>query len=241
VSMATLPPPVIEALIRRERVALVGRLLRGLVHNLSGGLQMVRLPLDLMELQAARGGETDLSQKLGAIQQGVMRLAHELETLANYSAALQRTSAETLDPAEVAAQQLELWRANMFFKHEAELDKDLPQGREKVTVAYADLALAFNQLMANALESLQAAGRRKLAVRLASQGDRVALAVSDDGPGPQPQVAESMFEPFVTDKGPEHDGLGLFLARAALAPWQGDVTWQPGQPCTFSLSLPRAQ
>ncbi len=240
-SMATLPPPVVEALIRRERMALVGRLLRGLVHNLSGGLQMVRLPLDLMELQAARGGEADLPQKLSAIQQGVQRLARELETLAQYNAALQRTEAETLDPAEVAGQQLELWRANMFFKHEVELEKDLPRGRYRVTAAFADLALAFNQLVANALDSLEAADKRKLTVRLADRDEHVILAVDDEGPGPRAQVAETMFDPFVSDKGPEHDGLGLFLARAAVAPWQGEITWEPGPPCTFSLSLPRAR
>lgn len=52
-------------------------------------------------------------------------------------------------------------------------------------------------------------------------------------------MAPLMFQPFTGDKGPEHDGLGLYLAGQALAPWGGRVHWRAGSsPTAFNLALP---
>ncbi len=235
-----LSPQVVDALIRREQLCLVGRLLRGVVHNISGALQMVRLPLDLLELQAQRGGEPELDPKLTALQQGVARLGEELELLAGQSQQLQKTEPESLDLGQLAREQLAFWRADMFFKHEAQVEADLPRPGSLVRAAYGDVALALNLLVANALESLAQTERRRLEVALVETPGRVGLRVSDEGPGPGPEMAARMFEPFVSDKGPGHDGLGLFLARAALARWQGEVRWVQSPPGTFEMSLPHA-
>ena len=49
-----------------------------------------------------------------------------------------------------------------------------------------------------------------------------------------------MFEPFTGDKGPEHDGLGLYLAGAAVSGWGGRVLWLPDPPARFAICLPRS-
>jgi len=235
-----LPPAVVNALIRREQLAMVGRLLRGLVHNFSGALQTVRLPLDLLELQVMRGGDMDMRAKLSSLQQGVSRLNEELGMLAGMSQQIYRQATETFDLCRLAREQLVFWRADMFFKHEAQVDSQMPPKAPQVEASYADIALAFNLLIANALESIYKKGKSSLRVEFVDRGKQVGLRVSDEGPGPSPQMAPRMFEPFAGDKGPEHDGLGLFLAREALKRWRGELLWAENPPGAFDLLLPKA-
>lgn len=233
-----LPPEVTLALIRRERLALLGRLLKGVVHNISGAMQMLRLPLDLMELRLAQGETHDLGNKLQAMQQGMTRLAEEVDLLSARGIHGLGGEASLLDPSRLAAEQLAFWRADMFFKHEAQVEQDLPPGGLPVRAIYADVALAFNLLLANALESLRACGAKGLTVRHRQESGRAFLSVADQGPGPRPEMVPVMFDPFSGDKKPPHDGLGLYLARQALLASGGTVSWEEGaEPC-FQISLP---
>ena len=235
-----LPAEVTSALLRRERLAQVGRLLKGTVHNISGAMQMLRLPLDLMELRLAQGGVQDISSKLAAMQQGMTRLAQEVDLLGARSAHNSDVRATLLDLSRLAEQELAFWRADMFFKHEAQLEKDLPLGGRPVRASYADVALAFNALVANALDSLRDSGQNGLAVGHVQRDGQALLTVADQGPGPRPEMIPMMFEPFAGDKEPPHDGLGLYLARAALTPWGGGVAWRSQPRPHFELALPLA-
>jgi signal transduction histidine kinase len=236
------PAEMVAALLGQERQALVGRLLKGLVHNISGGLQLMRLPLDMLEIKAAQGQlqSDDVISKLGILQQGLAKVSAEVETLSARSAQQTDVEPRALHLPSLVGEQLAFWRADMFFKHEAELTQDFSPARTRVRAAYADVALAFNALLANALESLQAAGRRALKVAYRETPGWVHLEVCDEGPGPAPDLAERVFEAFVGDKGPEHPGLGLFLAAQALAPWQGRLDWEARPQTCFLLSLPES-
>ena len=235
---ANLSPVVIEALLRRERMALVGRLLGGVVHNISGPLQMITLPLDRMEMDLARGETPQLTKYWPHLKQGISKLLAEVELLGSKVLNLHDLEPRKIDLAEMAQEQLAFWRADMFFKHQVELVSDLPFGRVTLQAAYADVALAFNAVMANALESLEAAKQTGLKIKVHQQPGQAGLLVEDSGPGPEPSLAQRMFEPFVGNKGENHDGLGLFLAREALARWRGELHWRPGAPGGFFIAFP---
>jgi len=239
-SEQTLDPRWVRALIRREQLALVGRLLQGLRHNISGAVQMIRLPLDLMEMQLLQGKALDMTTKLDALKKGALRLDQELDLLSEKSIQLQRTGPEVFDLFQMAHQQLDFWRADMFYKHDVDLRLELASDSALVQAAYQDVALAFNCLVINALEALRASEKRGLSLRSGLGPEGPWLVVADEAGGPTPEIRPRMFEPFVTDKGEEHDGLGLFLAQEALAPWQGRLEWVEEPLAGFRLSLPPA-
>jgi nitrogen-specific signal transduction histidine kinase len=66
------------------------------------------------------------------------------------------------------------------------------------------------------------------------------MTVYDSGPGPSPEVAERLFEPFVTGK-PEGVGLGLAVARQIAEAHGGCICWRrdEGRTC-FRVELPLA-
>ncbi|MFZ5586236.1 MAG: hypothetical protein ACOZHQ_09925 [Thermodesulfobacteriota bacterium] len=237
-----LSPETIQALIRREREALAGRLLRGVVHNFSGALQLIRLPLDILEMRMGQGQDPlgELPARLAAIHNGYDRLAEELELLAGKSGQAGQTQPTLLDLAALAREQLGFWRADMYFKHQVQVTTRLEGKAPRVRAAYADVALAFNSLVANALEALAAAGQTSLTVSLENWEGMPALAVADDAPPPAAGIADGLFAAFTGDKGPDHDGLGLFLAGQALAPWRGRLVYLDQPAKTFLLALPPA-
>jgi nitrogen-specific signal transduction histidine kinase len=62
--------------------------------------------------------------------------------------------------------------------------------------------------------------------------------VWDSGPGPAPEIAGRLFEPFVTGK-PEGVGLGLAVARQVVEAHGGRIGWErrDGRTC-FRVELP---
>jgi signal transduction histidine kinase len=107
---------------------------------------------------------------------------------------------------------------------------------------------ALRQLTINlVLNASEAAGRQqdppgKIGVDLAILGkDRAALHIRDSGPGPAEDVAQRLFEPFVSGK-PEGTGLGLFVAQQVAQSHRGSIRWQRENDMTcFTVEFPLLQ
>ncbi len=66
-------------------------------------------------------------------------------------------------------------------------------------------------------------GEIVLSVR--SDGSHLVFDVNDTGPGPPPEIADNIFELFVTGK-PEGVGFGLALAKQVVEQRQGSLSWE---------------
>jgi signal transduction histidine kinase len=117
---------------------------------------------------------------------------------------------------------------------------------EGVTVTAAqDLpaADAEPELVRQALSPIVQNARRYAAtsvwIALARRDSQLLVQVCDDGPGVDPSIAESIFEPGV--RGPDNDcgaGLGLPLAHRLARSCGGDLRLLPGTPTRFEFTLP---
>lgn len=231
--------PVVDALLQRERIIITARLLPGVVHNLSGAVQMISLPLDLAQLALNRGESDKLEARLSSVRQGLDRLMGEVDLLAARSLVNQRRDAEPLDLAKLAGEQLDFWKGELFFKHELTLNRELSPDLGWPKASYADAALALNSILANAVDAVRGTEQPWVAVRNFKQDGWFGLEISDSGPGPSAQMAADLFKPFAGDKGGDHAGLGLFLAAEALEPWGGRVAHKQDAPhTTFVIELP---
>ena len=74
---------------------------------------------------------------------------------------------------------------------------------------------------------------------MAADRGGVTVEISDTGPGPSPEVAETLLDAFVTSK-PEGVGLGLALANQVAVEQGGRLSWsREGGVTRFVLALPR--
>jgi len=91
----------------------------------------------------------------------------------------------------------------------------------------------------NGVEAMTRGGELRMEVRVA--GDEVVLAVADQGAGMKKEVAERLFEPFLSRR-PGGTGLGLALVRRTVEAHGGTVkvTSKPGRGTRVELCLPKA-
>lgn len=98
-------------------------------------------------------------------------------------------------------------------------------------------------LIRNAREAMLQSARRELSVEtLAVGANSVEIAVSDTGPGIAPEVADRLFQPFVTTK-PGGMGVGLSICRSIVEAHGGRLTAERNRAggATFRLTLPAAR
>ena len=115
----------------------------------------------------------------------------------------------------------------MFRQHQATCHAE-----DRVNVAAQSYSL-----LDNALDAISHAG--KIRIKASTERNRVAVCISDDGPGIAPDVLPKIFDPFFTTKpAGQGTGLGLDIARRLLRRYNADISVQsrPGR-TEFRLSL----
>ena len=97
-------------------------------------------------------------------------------------------------------------------------------------------------LLRNAADAMQDAARRELVLATTLQEDgQVEISVADTGPGISDEVADRLFQPFVTTKATGM-GVGLSISRTIVESHGGRLWVEPNAQggATFRLTLPAA-
>ena len=94
-------------------------------------------------------------------------------------------------------------------------------------------------LLNNAAEATIATGQPRVTLSVTSVGNRLAIAVADNGAGVPPESAALIFRPFHTTKA-EGSGIGLSLARQIARGHGGSLELAGANPTVFQINLPRA-
>ena len=122
------------------------------------------------------------------------------------------------------------------------LDEALPP----VWADGAQIRQVIHNLVQNAQDSLENTGARGAAgsieVRTELAGDKVRLAVSDNGGGFPEELMARIFEPYVTTK-PRGTGLGLAIVKKIVDEHHGSVAIEnrPSRGASVSVLLPLAK
>lgn len=98
-------------------------------------------------------------------------------------------------------------------------------------------------LMRNAIEAMETSERRELTIASEPDGpSRVTISIVDTGPGIASEVADRLFQPFVTTKA-QGLGVGLSICRSIIEGHGGELAVEanPEGGTIFRFSLPRAE
>lgn len=231
-----------DARSRERRLAAVGQLAAGVMHDVNNALNPIMAAAYLLETNA---------NNPDAVRDYAVRIARAAETGAATASRvgrfirqepLQGIREEMVDVStlcdEVVAMTRPLW-AERAQGGQVQLKRDLVPGAH-VRGIPGELREALLNLVQNALDAMQGGGT--LGIRTALHDEIVELEVSDSGIGMTDEVRERAFEPFFTTKGQKGTGLGLAEVYGIVKRHRGhvEIDSEPGRGTTMRIRLPRA-
>jgi len=219
-----------------ERLAGIGRLVAGVVHELNNPLTAVNMYSDvLVEKLASAGHDPGDVEKLRAIKESGLRIQRLARDLVAYA----RPAGARTEPVELAV----ILEEAVRLAKPALKDKSAVLEREFAEVPPIEgsrpaLVQVFVNLVTNAAQASPPGARVKL--RLGHANGEVRVVVLDEGPGMDAEVARRAFEPFFTTRPGVGIGLGLPIVQGIVERHGGRV-WlesQDGKGTAVTVSLP---
>lgn len=220
-----------------ERLAVVGQLAAGVAHELNNPLQGIVAYSHLLLERTTE--DTRQRETLEKIVVQADRCRAIVRALLDFS----RPQKPRLQPSNInsiLAECLELVGSQALFHNieiEAHLDPQLP----RVLTDPSQMEQVFTNLILNAAEAMEGAGRLTIATRVDLAGDRVEIQFRDTGPGIPGHLLEQVFDPFFSTKQEAHGtGLGLSISYGIVREHGGSITAesQPGGGATFLVRVP---
>jgi PAS domain S-box-containing protein len=236
-----------RAVARAEKLAAVGRLAAGVVHEINNPLATISACAEALESRVREGAfdssreVEDLREYLGLIRSEAFRCKSITNGLLDFS----RTRAASLhapvhlpDVIQSAARLMAHQRRGDSIEIVVDADEDVaPVSGDEGQLQQAVIALATN-----AIDAMPEGGR--LSLRARNEDAHVLVEVSDTGVGIAPENLTKIFDPFFTTKEVGRGtGLGLAVCYGIVTDHGGRLNVQSmvGVGTTFTISLPAVQ
>ncbi len=226
----------IKEVIQAERLAIVGRFARSIVHDLKNPLNIIGIAADMASMENA----TNESR-----QEARIRIRHQIERISNMVN-------ELLDYTQGAHTSFILSLINYSdyvtpliyeLKGEVALKKvELVLQNQPPSVSIAmdpkRLSRVFYNLVHNATEAMPNGG--KIFVNFSLETDKVVTEIQDTGRGIQPEAMAHLFEPFFSYGKSHGTGLGLSICKKIITEHNGNIQAKnaPEGGAVFSFTLP---
>ena len=234
-----------RAVARAEKLAAVGRLAAGVVHEINNPLATIAACAESLENRIAEGvfGDSsdleDLNEYLGLIRDEAFRCKQITNGLLDFSRlrAGNRVPVNVGDLIKMTARLVTHQQRGENIQIDVATTKDLPM----VLGDEGQLQQAFVALATNAIDAMPDGGT--LTLRAAAAGPNVILEIKDTGIGITPENLTKIFDPFFTTKDVGRGtGLGLAVCYGIVSEHGGrlDVRSTVGAGTTFTISLPKA-
>ena len=225
-----------EALRNSEKIAATGKLAATIAHEINNPLAGVTNLVFLAKENVEAG--SPVQQYLAQAEEELQRVAAIVrQTLGFYRGS---ATPAPLGLAELLRETMGLFEKRLA-SHNIALEQEIA-GPVTVVAIEGEIRQIVTNLIANAIDAIDAIKGRAGAIRVVLRGEREArLEVHDSGQGISGDVMAHLFEPFFTTKAGSGTGLGLWVSRELASKNGGSIECTSaglGQGSTFTLTLP---
>jgi PAS domain S-box-containing protein len=230
-------------LLQGEKLAAIGQLAAGVMHEINNPLATISACVAAIEGRLPPGaGTAQAEEYLQTIDREVDRCSRIVDGLLDFS----RPKGGPRRPVSLNAlveETLFLLKHHQRFK-QLQVVRDLAPGLPDTTASAEQLTQVLMALMLNAVDAMEQGGQ--LTVRTAvnpARADEIVVEVQDTGIGIPAADQGKIFEPFYTTKPPGRGtGLGLSVCYGIVTDHRGriEVDSAPGRGATFRVFLPVA-
>lgn len=226
----------IQEVLQSERLALVGRFARSIIHDLKNPLNIIGISAEMAGMENATV-DSRASAK-NRIRKQVDRISNMVNELLEFTRGTQ--TSVVLAATEYSAfvhQLVEEIRPEMELKSVAvEFENEPPSARVRMNPQR--LSRVFYNLMHNATDAMPDGG--KIKVRFSTTDKEVITELEDTGKGIPPEIADKLFQAFATYGKAHGTGLGLSITKKIIEDHRGKIYTrsEPNRGAIFVFHLP---
>jgi two-component system NtrC family sensor kinase len=224
-------------LIQSEKLAAIGQLTAGIVHDVKNPLAVIK---GVAELMLSEESLPEYTQELSLIRESAQKANNIVSDLMKFARQSQPEMGiyDMRDTVEAALR----LTAFPIRKAHVQAVKDIPEHAVVMNYDYQQIEQVLVNLINNAVQAMPNGG--SLRVSLGQADGVTAISVQDTGIGIPSENLSRIFDPFFTTK-PEGEGtgLGLSVSYGIISNHSGriEVESVPGEGTTFTLLLPAPQ
>jgi signal transduction histidine kinase/CheY-like chemotaxis protein len=232
--------------LQSEKMAALGQLVSGIVHELNNPLTSIQ---GYAQLLLSRRSTSQRAADARRISQEAERASRIVKNLLLFSREA-KPERRAVNLNEVIERTLALRAYDLKLQNihvDMALDANLPRAlADAAQLQQVILNLIVNAeqaiTQANTRQEGEGSGHGRIVIRTRRlAGNRVGVEVSDNGPGIPPEVVSRIFDPFFTTKpAGSGTGLGLSIVYGIVQEHDGEVSVesQPGHGATLTFELP---
>ncbi len=227
---------IIEQLAFNEKMAELGLLAAGLMHELNTPLSVISSAAQLI-LQD--------EEVPASVQELVARINEEAQRLSRFTKGLlsfSRRDDSSAGEAEIPQLLKEVMALLSYeaMKRSISVAEDIDFRMPAIAADANHLKQIFINLIMNAFQAMEQGGTLLVRASMADE-KQLLIEIADTGSGISAAAVTRIFDPFFTTKrAGEGTGLGLFITRKIVEMYGGTITVQSllGQGTTFTVCLP---
>ena len=228
----------IEALAEsRKKLALVGQMAAGIVHDIKNPMSIIRMLAELSNTDRITREKRE--KNLNVIVREMNRLndlAHEILDFSKGQLALDITEVNLKEFISEADNFLKPNFEYLSIKYVQELKYE-----GAVRIDKDRMRRVIINLAKNAAEAMQD-GKKEYSFSICCEKreDRVILSLTDNGPGLPEAVQARIFDAFATEGKAGGTGLGLYMCKWIVETHNGELSYvtKRGEGTTFTITLP---
>jgi signal transduction histidine kinase len=229
----------LRELIQAENLAVVGRFAQRIIHDLKNPLSIISLSSEMLDMPGSSPEIRAKSQL--CIRKQVERISDMVSDILIFTQGAKMDA--DLRPGDYRTFILELireLRAEAILKStQIEMEDVLPLA--PVQFDPRRLSHVFFNIVHNAIDAMPDGGT--IFLRFQSNGNEIITEIEDTGPGIAAEIADKLFQPFVTHGKVHGTGLGLSICKKIVEVHGGQISarTEPGRGAIFSFTLPLAK
>ena len=225
-----------QEVLQAERLTLVGRFARSIVHDFKNPLNIIGISAEMAAMDRAtpemrQAAKTRTRKQIG-------RLSDMISELLEFTRS--STAAVALAPssyADFVRQLIEDIQPEIAAKSvTVELENEPPTAA--LLMNRTRLAHVYHNIINNACDAMPDGG--KITLRFQESDGQIITEIEDTGSGIAPQIAPRLFEAFATYGKAQGTGLGLSICKKIVEDHHGRIGSRsdPGRGAVFYFSLP---
>lgn len=234
-----------EQLISSAKMVAMGRMAAGIAHEVNNPLQRIVSHAERIKglTNADQNAQAQIKNVADQIQTVAMQIAEIVKGLLALSRDSSRDEFREIPLHQVVKLSLDYCRAR-FESHQIELRVcEIPK-QWSVVGREAQLSEVLLNVLNNAHDAVSESAHKLIQIDVTASSKWIEVAITDNGPGVDPNVRHRIFDPFFTTKQVgKGTGLGLSVSQGIMAAHDGQIYLEDAKPlgARFVIRIPRGR